>query len=118
MGGTVYRIAPGAMMTRDREAHYMSWKLEEDGPKPPPDYPDEEKHPSLQWLREQWEAGNTQKLEEMVELWEVFERLGKFGQFLKKSAIILGRILVWFAGIVGAWWVIVEGLARLNKGQP
>lgn len=83
---------------------------------PPKDYPEDESHPSLAWLREQWELGNTKKLEEMVELWRTFELLGKIGMGIRKVVLVLGKILVWFAGIVGAWWVVVEGFARLNGG--
>lgn len=86
---------------------------------PPRDYPDDEGHPSLAWLREQWEAGNTKKLEEMVNLWEAFELMGRIGRVMRKGVIILGKVLVWFAGLVAAWWVIVEGILKINaRGEP
>lgn len=86
--------------------------MEKNG-KPPDD------HPSLTWLREQWEAGNTHKLEQMVELWEAFELMGLIGRTARKAVIILGKILVWFAGLVAAWWVVVEGIVKINRaGEP
>jgi hypothetical protein len=83
---------------------------------PPRDYaPDDENHPSLKWLREQWEQGNTKKLEEMVDLWETFELMGRIGRGARRAVIILGKILVWFAGLVAAWWVVVEGIVKINR---
>jgi hypothetical protein len=85
---------------------------------PPQDYAPED-HPSLAWLREQWEQGNTKKLEEMVNLWETFELMGRIGRTARKAIIILGKILVWFAGLVAAWWVVVEGIVKINRaGEP
>lgn len=84
--------------------------------RPPRDHPEDEGHPSLTWLREQWDQGNTKKLEEMVELWETFELLGRIGRAMRKAVIILGKILVWFAGIVGAYWVVAEGITKIQKG--
>lgn len=83
---------------------------------PPKDYAPDDNHPSLTWLREQWEAGNTQKLEQMVELWETFELMGRIGRVARKVVIILGKVLVWFAGLVAAWWVIVEGIVKIQHG--
>lgn len=83
---------------------------------PPRDYAPEDGHPSLVWLKEQWDAGNTQKLEEMVELWESFELMGRIGRGIRKVIIILGKVLVWFAGLVGAYWVIAEGLTKIQHG--
>lgn len=88
---------------------------------PPRDYgTEDENHPSLKWLREQWEAGNTKKLEEMVDLWETFELMGRIGRVARKTVIILGKVLVWFAGLVAAWWVVVEGIVKINRagGEP
>lgn len=85
---------------------------------PPRDF-EEEDHPSLTWLREQWAAGNTKKIEEMVQLWETFELMGRIGKAARKTVIILGKILVWFAGLVAAWWVVVEGIVKINRaGEP
>jgi hypothetical protein len=88
---------------------------------PPRDYArEDENHPSLTWLKEQWEAGNTKKLEEMVDLWETFELMGRIGRVARKAVIILGKVLVWFAGLVAAWWVVVEGIVKINRagGEP
>lgn len=76
--------------------------------RPPPDYPGEEDHPSLVWLKEQWESGNTKKIEDMVELWTFFEMLGKIGRGLRRMAILLGKVLVWLSGLAAAWWILVE----------
>lgn len=81
--------------------------------RPPPDYPGEEDHPSLVWLKEQWEAGNTKKLEDMVAVWNFLESLGAVGRWVRRMMILLGKILVWFSGLVAAYWVIVEGLSKL-----
>jgi hypothetical protein len=89
---------------------------EHSGEGPPRDYPADDNHPSLVWLKEQWAAGNTKKLEEMVELWETFELMGRIGKALRKLVIILGKILVWFAGLVAAYWVVAEGLTKINQG--
>lgn len=86
------------------------------GDTPPKDYPEEAGHPSLAWLREQWEQGNTLKIEEMVELWETFELMGRIGRGLRRCVLIIGRILVWFAGLVGAYWVIAEGVTKIQSG--
>lgn len=83
---------------------------------PPTDFPDDRDHPSLVWLKEQWELGNTKKLEEMVALWNVFELFGKVGRWLRRAAILLGKVLVWFSGLVAAWWIIAEGYGRLMAG--
>lgn len=83
---------------------------------PPRDYPVDDDHPSLTWLKQQWEQGNTKKLEEMVDLWETFELLGRIGRVMRKVVIILGKVLVWFAGLVAAWWVIVEGIVKIQHG--
>jgi len=89
------------------------------GEEPPKDYATDDDHPSLAWLREQWEQGNTKKLEEMVNLWETFELMGRIGRGTRKAIIILGKILVWFAGLVAAWWVVVEGIVKINRaGEP
>jgi hypothetical protein len=85
---------------------------------PPRDYaPEDGDHPSLTWLKEQFEQGNTKKLEEMVELWETFELLGRVGRWIRKTLIVLGKILVWFAGLVGAYWVIAEGITKVQQGK-
>lgn len=84
-------------------------------PGPPRDSPTGD-HPSLVWLKEQWEAGNIAKIEDMVALWNTFETLGKIGRFIRRAIIILGKVLVWFAGLVAAWWVIVEGIAKIQHG--
>lgn len=76
------------------------------------DYPEDEDHPSLVWLKEQWEQGNTKKIEDIVALWEFFEMLGKIGRVLRRGAIILGKVLVWFSGLVAAWWIIAEQISR------
>lgn len=88
--------------------------------RPPPRDPmdGEDHHPSLSWLREQWELGNTKKLEDMVALWRTFELLGRIGRGARRLIIIMGKILVWFSGLVGAYWVIVEGFGKIRGGQP
>jgi hypothetical protein len=59
------------------------------------------------------------KIEEMVQLWETFELMGRIGKAARKAVIILGKILVWFAGLVAAWWVVVEGIVKINRaGGP
>lgn len=82
---------------------------------PPPDYEGDD-HPSLEWLREQWELGNTKKLEDMVELWKSFELLGRIGRGIRRAIIILGKILVWFSGLVAAYWIIIDGYSRMQGG--
>jgi hypothetical protein len=83
---------------------------------PPRDYAADEDHPSLIWLKEQWDQGNVKKLEEMVELWETFELMGRVGRAGRKFIIMLGKVLVWFAGLVGAYWVTVEGINKIHDG--
>ncbi|MEY5061108.1 MAG: hypothetical protein RIS45_1029 [Planctomycetota bacterium] len=96
----------------------VRYKLDEDPPRPPPpDFDDEQDHPSLVWLREQWETGNTKKIEEMVELWNTFELLGRIGGWFRKTVIMCGHVLMWFSGLVVAYWAIMEGFSKLRQGQ-
>lgn len=80
----------------------------------PRDYAPEDS-PAIAWLERQFEEGNTQKLEEMVELWETFELMGRIGRTLRRVFIALGKVLVWFAGLIGAYWVVAEGISKISS---
>jgi len=89
------------------DAHYMSWKLEKDGdqPPPPPDDPGEE-HPSLRWLREQWEKGNTKEIESAVEFVRYCKSLGRAGNVLMYLFKKSGQVILWASSVFAAWFVV------------
>lgn len=91
------------------DAHIMSWRLEKDGDKPPPPPPPDdpgEEHPSLQWLREKWDAGDTKKLERAVEFIRYCESLGKAGDVLLYVFKKTGQVITWASGVFAAWFVL------------
>lgn len=101
------------------DAHIMSWKLEKDGdqPPPPPDDPGEE-HPSLKWLREKWETGDTQKLEKVVDFVRYCESLGKAGDILLYLFKKTGQVIMWAGGVFGAWFFLSGSFGEWWNKKP
>lgn len=100
------------MTGEDGKATYMRWKLEDDErPPPPPDDPGEE-HPSLKWLREQWEQGNTKKIEAMVAMWTTYETAGKVAKAIKTFSVWLGKIIMWASGVYASYLVLSGDLLK------
>lgn len=62
---------------------------------------DEDDHPGVTKVKQMWEQGQFQQIDEMVKLWIAMKNLGMLGGMLK-------RFLLW-AGIIAGTWLAASG---------
>ena len=65
-------------------------------------------HPAVARVKQMWEQGEFDKLDEMLSLWDSYKALGRAGDFLR-------RVVIWLGVIVGAWFVTGEYLVKLLR---
>lgn len=63
--------------------------------------PDEDEHPGVAKVKQMWERGEFDKIDEMVRLWTAIQNVGLLGGLVK-------RFILW-SGIVAAGYLAASG---------
>lgn len=72
----------------------------------------EEDHPAWLRLKKMHERGDFEKIERMVEFWDSLETLGRAGDLIRRTIVLAGRVLMWFAAIFAAYLAATGDLAK------
>ena len=73
----------------------------------------EEDHPAWKRLKAMHERGDFEKIARMVEIWDSIETMGRAGEMIRKTIVLLGKVLLWFAGIFAAYLAATGDLAKI-----
>jgi hypothetical protein len=73
----------------------------------------EEDHPAWKRLKEMHDKGDLEKLARVLEFWDSLETLGRAGNLIRKTIVLLGKVLLWFAGLFAAWLAVTGDLAKI-----
>ena len=62
---------------------------------------DPKEHPGVTKVKQMWERGDFEKLDEMVKYWEALENIGMLGGLIR-------RFIIWF-GVIAAGYLAFSG---------
>jgi hypothetical protein len=63
--------------------------------------PDPKEHPGVTKIKQMWEHGDFEKIDQMVKYWEALENIGMLGNMLR-------RFIIWF-GVIAAGYLAFSG---------
>jgi hypothetical protein len=63
--------------------------------------PDLKEHPGVTKVKQMWERGDFEKLDQMVKYWEALENIGMLGGVIR-------RFIIWF-GVIAAGYLAFSG---------
>lgn len=63
--------------------------------------PDPKEHPGVTKIKQMWDRGDFEKIDQMVKYWEAMENIGMLGDILR-------RFIIWF-GVIAAAYLAFSG---------
>jgi hypothetical protein len=77
-------------------------------------------HPAWVWLKTLHDRGDHQTIDNVVTFWRTMENLGRAGNLIRKAIVMLGKVLLWFAGIFTAYLAVTGEITKFfgRSGAP
>lgn len=72
---------------------------------------DDDDHPGLAKVKEMWERGEFEAIDEMVRFWEAMKNIGRVGDLLR-------RFLIWCGIIAASYFAFTEWFLAYIKKAP